>query len=54
MILYNATGLATGGGGIGMLRNVSDERKQAAATFLQFWRIRRIRRGGRRRPAICR
>jgi len=31
-----AAGIATGGGGIGMLRNISAERKQAAATFLQF------------------
>jgi sn-glycerol 3-phosphate transport system substrate-binding protein len=31
-----AAGIATGGGGIGMLRNISTERKQAAATFLQF------------------
>jgi sn-glycerol 3-phosphate transport system substrate-binding protein len=31
-----ASGIATGGGGIGMLRNISTERKQAAATFLQF------------------
>ncbi|HWD82555.1 MAG TPA: ABC transporter substrate-binding protein [Kribbella sp.] len=31
-----ASGLATGGGGIGMLRNISADRKQAAATFLQF------------------
>jgi len=31
-----AAGIATGGGGIGMLRNIADERKQAAATFLAF------------------
>ncbi|MEV0799216.1 ABC transporter substrate-binding protein [Kribbella sp. NPDC050281] len=31
-----ASGLATGGGGIGMMRNISTERKQAAATFLTF------------------
>jgi len=31
-----ATGIATGGGGIGMLRNISSERKQAAAAFLTF------------------
>lgn len=31
-----ASGIATGGGGIGMLRNISAERKQAAATFLSF------------------
>ena len=31
-----AAGLATGGGGIGMLRNISDERKQAATAFLAF------------------
>jgi sn-glycerol 3-phosphate transport system substrate-binding protein len=31
-----AAGIATGGGGIGMLRNISDERKQAAAAFLTF------------------
>jgi ABC-type glycerol-3-phosphate transport system substrate-binding protein len=31
-----AAGIATGGGGIGMLRNISTERKQAAATFLAF------------------
>ncbi len=31
-----AAGLATGGGGIGMFRNASTERKQAAAAFLQF------------------
>ncbi|TDU90383.1 carbohydrate ABC transporter substrate-binding protein (CUT1 family) [Kribbella voronezhensis] len=31
-----AAGIATGGGGIGMLRNASPERKQAAAAFLAF------------------
>jgi sn-glycerol 3-phosphate transport system substrate-binding protein len=31
-----AAGIATGGGGIGMLRNISAERKQAAAAFLAF------------------
>ncbi|GAA1679496.1 ABC transporter substrate-binding protein [Kribbella yunnanensis] len=31
-----ASGIATGGGGIGMLRNISAERKQAAAAFLGF------------------
>lgn len=31
-----AAGIATGGGGIGMLRNISGERKQAAAAFLTF------------------
>jgi sn-glycerol 3-phosphate transport system substrate-binding protein len=31
-----ASGIATGGGGIGMMRNISTERKQAAATFLEF------------------
>ncbi|ONI68996.1 hypothetical protein BWI15_35050 [Kribbella sp. ALI-6-A] len=31
-----AAGLATGGGGIGMFRNASAERKQAAAKFLEF------------------
>jgi ABC-type glycerol-3-phosphate transport system substrate-binding protein len=31
-----ASGLATGGGGIGMMRNISSERKQAAAKFLEF------------------
>lgn len=31
-----AAGIATGGGGIGMLRNASAERKQAAATFLSY------------------
>ncbi|MFG1907603.1 ABC transporter substrate-binding protein [Kribbella sp. NPDC048928] len=31
-----ASGIATGGGGIGMMRNITTERKQAAATFLEF------------------
>ncbi|TCM51367.1 ABC transporter substrate-binding protein [Kribbella sp. VKM Ac-2568] len=31
-----AAGIATGGGGIGMLRNATTERKQAAAVFLAF------------------
>jgi sn-glycerol 3-phosphate transport system substrate-binding protein len=31
-----AAGIATGGGGIGMFRNASAERKQAAAAFLAF------------------